>query len=135
MIKELDFVAKMGRLELVNITGSVNGTIQEEVLKNKRMKESIGVGAVLLLHNTSGILSIENLHSPFLHESCFSVHLSIHLYNIAKVFKSGSVPQAEAPTIISPRVGLEYMQVSYSASAWLCPLFQKLYNTLSVHLP
>lgn len=114
----MEFVAQEARVLLGDITGFVVGTVHGEVFK-KRKKE-VEVGAVVVLKNVSGLLCCEDGMrdmSGAWNSGRSSLHLSIHLSNIVRVFQNSSPTPIRSNAPVSGQERLQELQSAYTPKA------------------
>ena len=83
-VMDIRFIGKDGLVLFADVTGEIFGTVNKDAFKNK--KEDIEVGSVLLLEGVVGLLCVDD--HPYMGRKMgsASVHLSVQLENVARVF-------------------------------------------------
>ena len=116
-IMSLEFVGKMGKAELGDITGVLIGTINEEVLRDREKRKALGVGAVLVLRDVSGLLCFERELATAAKENGTTIHLSIYFPNIVAVFGKIFSPSIEPGHTLISNVDLKVLEKAYTRDA------------------
>ena len=100
-----EFIGKDARVVLGDITGVIFSTVHSEVFS--AIGERIEVGSVLVLRNIAGLLCLGSA----------SVHLSVLLSTIDKVYVSSCSPTHKNPRAVLTMGDLQWLKDSYSKEA------------------
>ena len=110
IIMNLELVGRDFRAELGDITGVVIATVNKAVFRAQKGRGEIRVGTVLVLQDMSGLLCFENK----VRQPSASVHLSIQISNIVKVYQP-SAPLSESSYICTTDLRQSYVKHALSA--------------------